>query len=55
MVNITAVIGKTSSASSLLSSVSRAASMTLTKTMRKSLDLDNIRVNMVCIGWFRSE
>lgn len=55
IVNVTAVIGKTPPASSLPSSVSRAAGMALTKAMSKDLGPDNIRVNTVCIGWIRSE
>ncbi|QDI90330.1 SDR family oxidoreductase [Salicibibacter halophilus] len=55
IVNVTAAIGKTPSASSLPTSVSRAAGMSLTKAMSKDLGPDNIRVNTVCIGLIRSE
>jgi 3-oxoacyl-[acyl-carrier protein] reductase len=55
IVNVTAVIGKTPSAASLPTSVSRAAGMALTKAMSKDLGPDNIRVNTVCIGLIRSE
>lgn len=55
IVNVTAVIGKTPSAGSLPTSVSRAAGMALTKAMSKDLGPDNIRVNTVCIGLIRSE
>ena len=55
IVNVTAVIGKTSKASSLPTSVSRATGMVLTKAMSKGLEPDNIRVNTVCIGFIRSD
>lgn len=55
IVNVTAVGGKTPPASSMPTSVSRAAGMALTKAMSKDLGPDNIRVNTVCIGLIRSE
>ena len=55
IVNVTAMIGKTSTASSLPTSVSRATGMVLTKAMSKDLEPDNIRVNTVCIGFIRSD
>ncbi|VEF46112.1 short-chain dehydrogenase/reductase SDR [Bacillus freudenreichii] len=55
IVNVTAVLGKTPPASSLPTTVSRAAGMALTKAMSKDLGPDNIRVNTVCIGLIRSE
>ncbi|WP_337102834.1 SDR family NAD(P)-dependent oxidoreductase [Paenibacillus sp. YIM B09110] len=55
IVNVTAVGGKTPGASSLPTSVSRAAGLALTKAMSKDLASDNIRVNAVCIGLIRSE
>ncbi|MCM3766711.1 SDR family NAD(P)-dependent oxidoreductase [Neobacillus niacini] len=55
IVNVTAISGKTPPASSLPTSVSRAAGMALTKAMSKDLGKDNIRVNTVCIGLIRSE
>lgn len=55
ILNVTAVKGKTPSAASLPTSVSRAAGMALTKAMSKDLGPDNIRVNTVCIGLIRSE
>ena len=55
ILNVTAAIGKTPPASSLPTSVSRAAGMALTKAMSKDLGRDNIRVNTVCIGLVRSE
>ncbi len=55
IVNVTAVMGKTPQASSLPTSVSRAAGMALTKAMSKDLGQYNIRVNTVCIGLIRSD
>lgn len=55
IVNVTAVGGKTPPASSMPTSVSRAAGMALTKAMSKDLGPDNIRVNTVCIGLIWSE
>lgn len=54
IVNVTAVAGKTPPASSLPTSVSRAAGLALTKAMSKDLAADHIRVNAVCIGLIRS-
>ncbi len=55
IVNVTASAAKTPSASSLPTSVSRAAGMALTKAMSRDLAADNIRVNTVCIGLIRSD
>ncbi|GGG14665.1 SDR family NAD(P)-dependent oxidoreductase [Paenibacillus abyssi] len=55
IVNVTASGAKTPSASSLPTTVSRAAGMALTKAMSKDLGPDNIRVNTVCIGLIRSD
>lgn len=55
ILNVTAVGGKTPSASSMPTSVSRAAGLALTKAMSKDLAPDNIRVNAVCIGLIRSD
>lgn len=55
IVNVTASSAKTPSASSLPTSVSRAAGMALTNAMSKDLGPDNIRVNTVCIGLIRSD
>jgi 3-oxoacyl-[acyl-carrier protein] reductase len=55
IVNVTASFAKTPSASSLPTSVSRAAGMALTKAMSRDLASDNIRVNTVCIGLIRSD
>ncbi|WP_409340624.1 SDR family NAD(P)-dependent oxidoreductase [Paenibacillus sp. MBLB4367] len=55
IVNIATSAAKTPSASSLPSSVSRAAGLALTNAMSKDLASDGIRVNAVCIGSIRSE
>ncbi|HJH10207.1 MAG TPA: SDR family oxidoreductase [Metalysinibacillus jejuensis] len=55
IVNVTAVLAKTPPASSLPTTVSRAAGLALTKAMSKDLGKDNIRVNAVCIGLIRSD
>ncbi len=55
ILNVTAIGGKTPSASSLPTSVSRAAGLSLTKAMSKDLAKDNIRVNAVCIGLVKSD
>ena len=55
IINVTAAIAKTPPASSLPTTVSRAAGMALTKAMSKDLGPDNIRVNTVCIGLIRSD
>ncbi|WP_431030449.1 SDR family NAD(P)-dependent oxidoreductase [Lysinibacillus sp. LZ02] len=55
IVNITAVLAKTPPASSLPTTVSRAAGLALTKAMSNDLGAYNIRVNAVCIGLIRSD
>ncbi|MHA7965303.1 SDR family NAD(P)-dependent oxidoreductase [Paenibacillus sp. CAU 1782] len=55
IVNVTSVGGKTPAASSLPTSVSRAAGLALTKAMSKDLAGSGIRVNAVCIGLIRSD
>jgi len=55
ILNITTSSAKTPAASSLPTSVSRAAGQALTKAMSKDLASDNIRVNTVCIGLIRSD
>jgi len=55
ILNVTAAIAKTPPASSLPTTVSRAAGMALTKAMSKDLGPDNIRVNTVCIGLIESD
>ncbi|MGZ7442326.1 SDR family NAD(P)-dependent oxidoreductase [Paenibacillus sp. TH7-28] len=54
ILNVTAISGKAPGASSLPTSVSRAAGLALTKAMSKDLARANIRVNAVCIGLIRS-
>lgn len=55
ILNVTACLAKTPPASSLPTTVSRAAGMALTKAMSKDLGSENIRVNTVCIGLIRSD
>ncbi|HZG17033.1 MAG TPA: SDR family oxidoreductase [Candidatus Bathyarchaeia archaeon] len=55
ILNVTAIGGKTPSASSMPTSVSRAAGLALTKALSKDLASHNIRVNAVCIGLIRSD
>ncbi len=55
IVNVAAVLAKTPPASSLPTTVSRAAGLALTKAMSKDLGIYNIRVNAVCIGLIRSD
>lgn len=55
IVNITTSAAKTPPASSLPTSVSRAAGLALTNAMSKDLAADQIRVNTVCIGKIRSD
>ncbi|MGG1878511.1 SDR family oxidoreductase [Paenibacillus cisolokensis] len=54
IINITTSWAKTPPASSMPSSVSRAAGQALTKAMSRDLAPDGIRVNTVCIGTIRS-
>ncbi|WP_411843435.1 SDR family NAD(P)-dependent oxidoreductase [Salinicoccus sp. HZC-1] len=55
ILNMTAVLGKTPPASSLPTTVSRAAGMAMTKAMSKDLGQYGIRVNAVCIGLIKSD
>ncbi|WP_342472925.1 SDR family oxidoreductase [Metasolibacillus sp. FSL H7-0170] len=55
IINVTAVLAKTPPASSLPTTVSRAAGLALTKAMSKDLGKYNVRVNAVCIGLIRSD
>ncbi|WNQ13392.1 SDR family oxidoreductase [Paenibacillus aurantius] len=55
IVNITTSAAKTPPASSLPTTVSRAAGLALTKAMSRDLAADGIRVNTVCIGMIRSD
>ena len=54
IVNLTNIGAKQPGASSLPTSVSRAAGIALTKAMSKDLAKFNIRVNSVCIGLIKS-
>lgn len=54
IVNLTATAGKAPRASSLPTSVSRAAGIALTKAMSLDLAKDGILVNTVCIGLVKS-
>lgn len=54
IINVTAVLAKTPPASSLPTTVSRAAGIALTKAMSNDLGPAGIRVNTVCIGLIRS-
>ncbi|MCZ8511851.1 SDR family oxidoreductase [Paenibacillus filicis] len=55
IVNLTTSAAKTPPASSLPTSVSRAAGLALTKAMSRDLAADGIRVNAVGIGMIRSD
>ncbi|WP_217596333.1 SDR family NAD(P)-dependent oxidoreductase [Cohnella sp. GbtcB17] len=55
IVNVTPAFAKTPGASSLPTSVSRAAGLALTKALSRDLAADGIRVNTVCIGLIRSD
>lgn len=54
IINVTTSWAKTPPASSMPSSVSRAAGQAMTKAMSHDLAKDQIRVNTVCIGMIRS-
>jgi NAD(P)-dependent dehydrogenase (short-subunit alcohol dehydrogenase family) len=54
IVNVTNLSGRTPGASSLPTSVSRAAGIAITKALSKDLAKDNILVNTVCIGLIKS-
>lgn len=54
IVNVTAIAGKAPEASSLPTSMSRAAGQALVNAASKDLGKYNIRVNTVCIGLIRS-
>lgn len=54
IVNVTAIIGKAPQASSMPTSVTRAAGIALTKALSKDLAKYNILVNTVCIGLIKS-
>ena len=54
IINVTNLGGRTPGASSVPTSVSRAAGIAVTKAMSKDLGKDNILVNTVCIGFIKS-
>ncbi|GAA4326830.1 SDR family oxidoreductase [Pigmentiphaga soli] len=54
IVNVTNIAGKAPGASTMPTSVSRAAGLSLTKSLSKGLAADNILVNSVCIGKIKS-
>ena len=54
IINITTVSGKQPAAKSVPTSVTRAAGIALTKALSKELAVDNILVNTVCVGIFKS-
>jgi NAD(P)-dependent dehydrogenase (short-subunit alcohol dehydrogenase family) len=54
IINITNLAGRTPGASSMPTSISRAAGIALTKALSKDLAKDNILVNTVCIGFIKS-
>ncbi|MGQ4807223.1 Dihydroanticapsin 7-dehydrogenase [Candidatus Entotheonellaceae bacterium PAL068K] len=54
IINVTNLGGRTPGASSMPTSISRAAGIALTKGLSKDLAKDNILVNTVCIGLIKS-
>ncbi|MBM3942364.1 MAG: SDR family oxidoreductase [SAR202 cluster bacterium] len=54
IINVTNLGGRTPGASSMPTSISRAAGIAITKGMSKDLAKDNILVNTVCIGTIKS-
>ncbi|MDB5815436.1 MAG: family oxidoreductase [Rhodocyclales bacterium] len=54
IINISTVSGKQPSAKSVPTSVTRAAGIALTKALSKEFAADNILVNTVCVGVFKS-
>jgi NAD(P)-dependent dehydrogenase (short-subunit alcohol dehydrogenase family) len=54
IVNVTAILGRTPTASSLPTSATRAAGQALTKALAHDLAPKGIRVNTVCIGLIKS-
>lgn len=54
IVNVTNLSGRTPGASSMPTSISRAAGIAMTKGLSKDLAKDNILVNTVCIGLIKS-
>jgi NAD(P)-dependent dehydrogenase (short-subunit alcohol dehydrogenase family) len=54
IINVTNLGGRTPGASSMPTSISRAAGIAITKGLSKDLARDNILVNTVCIGLIKS-
>jgi NAD(P)-dependent dehydrogenase (short-subunit alcohol dehydrogenase family) len=54
IINVTSIDGRTPRASSMPTSVARAAGIAMTKGLSKDLAADNILVNTVCIGFIKS-
>lgn len=54
IINVTNLAGRTPGASSMPTSISRAAGIAITKALSKDLAKDNILVNTVCIGFIKS-
>jgi 3-oxoacyl-[acyl-carrier protein] reductase len=54
IINVTAIVGKTPDAGSAPTSFSRAAGITLTKSLSCELAPDNILVNALCVGKIKS-
>jgi NAD(P)-dependent dehydrogenase (short-subunit alcohol dehydrogenase family) len=54
IINVTNLGGRTPGASSMPTSISRAAGLAITKGLSKDLAKDNILVNTVCIGLIKS-
>jgi 3-oxoacyl-[acyl-carrier protein] reductase len=54
IINVTNLSGRTPGASSMPTSISRAAGIAITKGLSKDLARDNILVNTVCIGLIKS-
>ncbi|RDJ20650.1 SDR family NAD(P)-dependent oxidoreductase [Bosea caraganae] len=54
IINVTSIDGRTPRASTMPTSVARAAGIAMTKGLSRDLAADNILVNTVCIGFIRS-
>lgn len=54
IINVSAIVGKHPDAGSLPTSISRAAGITMTKTLSKELAPHNILVNALCVGKIKS-
>ena len=54
IINVTNLAGRAPGASSLPTSISRAAGIAVTKALSKDLAAENVLVNTVCIGFIKS-